>query len=95
MHKVIYALLALVSLSFVPSYVQAQTYPDKPIKLIVPWPPGGGADVVSRLLSKAVGDDRHQTAIRSFLLIRAHILLIDICIRRCLLKKVTLRRLCL
>ena len=57
MHKVIYALLALVSLSFVPSYVQAQTYPDKPIKLIVPWPPGGGADVVSRLLSKAVGDD--------------------------------------
>jgi tripartite-type tricarboxylate transporter receptor subunit TctC len=57
MHKVIYALLALVSLSFVPSYVQAQAYPDKPIKLIVPWPPGGGADVVSRLLSKAVGDD--------------------------------------
>ena len=57
MHNVIYALLALVSLSFVPSYVQAQTYPDKPIKLIVPWPPGGGADVVSRLLSKAVGDD--------------------------------------
>ena len=57
MHKVIYALLALVSLFFVPSYVQAQAYPDKPIKLIVPWPPGGGADVVSRLLSKAVGDD--------------------------------------
>jgi tripartite-type tricarboxylate transporter receptor subunit TctC len=57
MHKVIYALLALVSLSFVPSYVQAQAYPDKPIKLIIPWPPGGGADVVSRLLSKAVGDD--------------------------------------
>ena len=57
MHKVIYALLAFVSLFFVPSYVQAQAYPDKPIKLIVPWPPGGGADVVSRLLSKAVGDD--------------------------------------
>jgi tripartite-type tricarboxylate transporter receptor subunit TctC len=57
MHKVIYALLALVSLFFVPSYVQAQAYPDKPIKLIVPWPPGGGADVVSRLLSKAVGDE--------------------------------------
>ena len=57
MHKVIYALLALVGVSFVPSYVQAQAYPDKPIKLIIPWPPGGGADVVSRLLSKAVGDD--------------------------------------
>jgi tripartite-type tricarboxylate transporter receptor subunit TctC len=57
MHKVIYALLALVSLSFVPLQAQAQAYPDKPIKLIVPWPPGGGADVVSRLLSKVVGDD--------------------------------------
>jgi tripartite-type tricarboxylate transporter receptor subunit TctC len=57
MHKVIYALLALVGLSFIPLQAQAQAYPDKPIKLIVPWPPGGGADVVSRLLSKAVGDD--------------------------------------
>ena len=57
MQKFIYGLLGLVSLLFLPGYAQAQAYPDKPIKLIVPWPPGGGADVVSRLLSKAVGDD--------------------------------------
>jgi tripartite-type tricarboxylate transporter receptor subunit TctC len=57
MQKFIYGLLGLVSLLFVPAHAQAQAYPDKPIKLIVPWPPGGGADVVSRLLSKAVGDD--------------------------------------
>ena len=57
MQKFIYGLLGLVSLLFVPAHAQTQAYPDKPIKLIVPWPPGGGADVVSRLLSKAVGDD--------------------------------------
>ncbi len=57
MHKIIYAMTVCVGLLFSPSHVHAQAYPDKPIKLIVPWPPGGGADVVSRLLSKAVGDD--------------------------------------
>jgi len=29
----------------------AQGYPDKPLRWIVPWPPGGGADVLSRMLS--------------------------------------------
>lgn len=30
---------------------QAQGYPAKTIRWIVPWPPGGGADVLSRMLS--------------------------------------------
>lgn len=34
----------------------AQAYPDKPIKWVIPWPPGGGADVFSRLISKQVAD---------------------------------------
>src|SRR5260370_26739774 len=28
----------------------AQDYPSKPVKVIVPYPPGGGADTVSRIL---------------------------------------------
>lgn len=39
-----------------PAQSSTQAYPDRPIKWIIPWPPGGGADVISRLLSKQVAD---------------------------------------
>ncbi len=29
----------------------AHTWPDKAIRLIVPWPPGGGTDIISRVIS--------------------------------------------
>lgn len=35
-----------------PLTVHAQTWPSKPIRLIVPFPPGGGTDVVSRTLGE-------------------------------------------
>jgi tripartite-type tricarboxylate transporter receptor subunit TctC len=41
----------------------AQGYPDKPIRWIVPWPAGGGADIVARLLSTKVGEGLGQTII--------------------------------
>lgn len=30
----------------------AQTYPDKPVKIIVPYPPGGGSDVLGRMIGQ-------------------------------------------
>ena len=42
------ALLALFGIA------TAQNYPTKPIRFIVPWPPGGGADVIVRLLSPSL-----------------------------------------
>ena len=42
----LFAMLAALSVAAV-----AQTYPDKPVRLIVPASPGGGLDVLSRLMA--------------------------------------------
>lgn len=42
---------AVAALVLVAGSAAAQSWPTKPIRFIVPWPPGGGADVLSRLLA--------------------------------------------
>ena len=42
---------AIVVLSVISSSAFAQTYPSKPIRYIVPFPPGGGQDLVVRALA--------------------------------------------
>jgi tripartite-type tricarboxylate transporter receptor subunit TctC len=44
-------LVAALACGMLPSFSQAAGYPDKPIRLIVPFPPGGTADIVARLVS--------------------------------------------
>jgi len=34
----------------------AQTYPDRPVRIIVPFPPGGGSDVAARALAQSLSD---------------------------------------
>ncbi len=41
----------------------ADAYPSKPIKLIVPFPPGGPTDIMGRVAGKIIGDKLKQTVV--------------------------------
>jgi tripartite-type tricarboxylate transporter receptor subunit TctC len=45
------------------SLVQAQAYPSKPLRFVVPYPPGGGTDILARALGIAIGESVGQTVI--------------------------------
>ena len=38
----------------------AQEYPARPVRVIIPFPPGGSNDVVGRLIGTHLGERRHH-----------------------------------
>jgi len=60
MIRTLLALLAAVAFA-VPAY--AQTYPSKPIRLIVPFPPGGGTDFVARTVATELAKSTGWTVV--------------------------------
>lgn len=55
--------IALVMTAFAAGNVFAQAYPNKPIRIIVPFPPGGGNDVIARIVGQKLSERLGQPVI--------------------------------
>jgi tripartite-type tricarboxylate transporter receptor subunit TctC len=62
--------LALITLAasvaatlLAPLSVQAQAYPSKPVKIVVPYPAGGGTDIMARMVASKMSESWGQSVI--------------------------------
>jgi tripartite-type tricarboxylate transporter receptor subunit TctC len=55
--------LMLLACAGLPAVGHAQNYPERPLRLIVPFSPGGTSDLVARIMAQKLGDDLGQTVI--------------------------------
>ena len=51
---------ALVPVLLVPAAVAAQSYPAKPVRVVIPWPAGGSNDVVGRIVAQKLSESLGQ-----------------------------------
>jgi tripartite-type tricarboxylate transporter receptor subunit TctC len=57
------ALVVSIAAIFLPTLSHAQAYPNKPIKLIVPFAPAGTTDIVARIVADQLGKELGQPVI--------------------------------
>src|SRR5690242_2483525 len=60
--RVLRTLLTALSLLSLPAWA-AEDFPTKPIKLIVPFPPGGPNDIIARVVGQRMSEIAHQPVI--------------------------------
>ncbi len=58
-----FAQFAAIAWLAVPALVQAQAFPSKPIRIVVPAVPGGGTDILARLLNPRLAENFGQSMI--------------------------------
>src|SRR3954466_14452032 len=55
--------IACIALVFFAAVAQAQSYPSKPVRLIIPFPPGGSNDVVGRVIATQLSERLGQSVV--------------------------------
>jgi tripartite-type tricarboxylate transporter receptor subunit TctC len=58
--KKLFSSIAVVALTVIGAFAHAQTYPAKPIRFLVGFPPSGTNDIVARLAAQKVGEQIGQ-----------------------------------
>lgn len=56
-------LIAALTTSAAPALAQTPAYPHKPIRLILPYPPGGGSDTIARTFARKMTENTGQQVI--------------------------------
>ena len=54
---------ALAMLAAVAFNASAQQWPSKPLRIVVPYPPGGSSDIIARAISQPLSEALKQTVI--------------------------------
>jgi len=60
MRKLLRASAAVLALALAAGPVLAQQYPSKPVRVIVPWPPGQATDLAARIVAEKIGQQLGQ-----------------------------------
>ncbi len=63
MRSMLIALVAVAFFADATSPAAAQTWPARPVTMVVPFPPGGGTDVLGRIISKRLSEVLKQQVI--------------------------------
>jgi tripartite-type tricarboxylate transporter receptor subunit TctC len=57
------ALLAFIAFAALSAAAVAQPYPNKPVRVFVPYPPGGGTDVLARIVAPKLSENLGQQVV--------------------------------
>jgi tripartite-type tricarboxylate transporter receptor subunit TctC len=56
-------LLSAAAIAAPAAFAQADAWPSKPIRIVVPYPPGGSSDIIARLISNLMAESLKQSVV--------------------------------